>query len=131
MNLKQFRIDYKLGQSALAELFGCKQANISNIENGVRKITRPQLMTLIENYGIDKISPYLEPDDSIPAATVNIDMHKTSVGDNNNGPVNAGNGNQTVSPDAGLISVMQSQAAHITELLKQQDRLIKLLEERK
>ena len=126
MNLKQFRTDYKLGQNALADLFGCKQANISNIENGVRKITRSQIITLIETYGIDKISPYLEPDDSIPATIVNVDMRKNEI-KNNQGPVQAGDGNQMTN-DASLIKVLSQQSEQITELLKQQDRLIKLLE---
>lgn len=131
MNLKDFRKDYKLSPSDIAELFSCSVGHIYNIESKSRPLTELQIRLLIDKYGYDEIAKYADPEDLPKGPTVNIDMHKTSVGDNNNGPVNAGNGNQTVSPDAGLISVMQSQAAHITELLKQQDRLIKLLEERK
>lgn len=128
MELKLFRKNYKLSQNDLAELFGCSVGHISNIESGNRTLTALQIRLLIEKFGYDVVAKYAESGE-MPQGAINIDMHKTEIKDNQ-GPVQAGNGNN-MSPDAGLISVMQSQAAHITELLKQQDRLIKLLEERK
>lgn len=135
MDLKALRKDYKLSPSDLAELFKCSVGHIYNIESGSRTLTELQIRILIDKYGYDEIAKYADPEDLPKGPTVNIDMHKTSVGDNNNGPVNAGNGNQTVSPGAGLISVMQKQAdqnsALIAELAKrseQMDRLILLLE---
>lgn len=130
MDLQKLRHDHKLSQSDLAELFGCKQSNISTMENSNKPLSLLNVRLLIERFGYDVIAKYAEAGEMPQGATVNIDMHKTSVGNNNNGPVNTGNGNQTVSPDAGLISVMQKQAEHITELLKQQDRLISLLEQK-
>lgn len=128
MDLKQFRKTYNLGQSDLAELFGCKQANISNIENGVRNLTQPQLMMLIDKYGIESVKPFISDSDLLPAS-VNIDMRRTKI-EGNTAPVQNGDGNQMTNNDASLIQVLSQQSAQITELLKQQDRLISLLEKK-
>ena len=39
-DLKRFRIDRKLTQKELAELLMCKQNYISNIENGIKPISK-------------------------------------------------------------------------------------------
>lgn len=130
MNLKSFMNEVDLTPEKLASIFNCSIGHIYNIVSKGRSLTAMQIRLLIDKYGFDTVAKYAEPEEMPQGATVNIDMHKTSVGDNINGPVNTGNGNQTVSPDAGLISVMQKQAEHITELLRQQDRLISLLEQK-
>ena len=126
MNLKNFRTDFKLSQRDLADLFGCKQANISNIENGVRKITRSQLKCLINKYSLERIKPYLEEDDSLPAATVNADIFQTNI-EGNNSQIQNGDGN-SITADAALVQVVKQQSDQISRLLDQQDRLISLLE---
>lgn len=42
-DLKRFRIDRKLTQKELAELLMCKQNYISNIENGIKPISKEKL----------------------------------------------------------------------------------------
>lgn len=130
MDLKMFRKSFKLSQSDLAQLFDCSVGHISNIENGTRSLTGLQIRLLIDKYGYDVVSQYAEPSElPASASSVNIDMHQTKI-EGNHAPVQNGDGN-SMSPDAGLIQVMQKQADHISELLRQQDRLISLMEKMK
>lgn len=127
MNLKQFITDYRLSQKELADVLGCTPTNVSNIASGKRNLTGLHVRLLIDKFGLDVISKYAEPTElPAPASSVNIDMHQTKI-EGNHAPVQNGDGNN-MSPDAGLIQVMQKQADHISELLRQQDRLISLME---
>lgn len=126
MNLKDFISDYRISQKELADLFGCAASNVSNIVAGKRNLTGLQVRLLIDKYGFETVAKYAEAGEMPQGPIVNVDMRKNEI-KNNQGPVQAGDGN-SMTTDAGLISVMQKQAEHITELLKQQDRLIKLLE---
>lgn len=133
MKLKQFRADYKLGQSVLAEMFGCKQANISNIENGVRNLTQAQLEVLINKYGFEAIKPYLDSSDMLPATSVNIENKNENKGSGN---MQTGEGIQ-INTDAALVEVMKKQAdqnsallAELSKRSEQMDRLITLLEKK-
>ena len=47
-DLKRFRIDRKLTQKELAELLMCKQNYISNIENGIKPISK-ELIGRLQN----------------------------------------------------------------------------------
>ena len=124
MDVKRFRQDFNLGQKDIASVFGCKQANVSAIENGSRSITPLQIRLLIEKYGFDVVAKYADPAE-LPSSIVSV---TAPVIHGNNNPVN-GSGNQNITtPDSDLISVMKQQAAQITTLLQQQDRLISLLE---
>lgn len=132
MDLKKFRFDYKLSQSDLAELFGCKQGHISNIEAGSRSVTALQIRLLIEKYGADVISKYAEPGEMPATITVHAPHVKENSGQVNSGGTNTQNNSNA---DATLIQVMKQQSDQITVLLEQQrkfqeqqDRLISLLE---
>lgn len=50
-DLKRFRIDRKLTQKELAELLMCKQNYISNIENGIKPISKEKLDILQSKFG--------------------------------------------------------------------------------
>ena len=50
-DLKRFRIDKKLTQTELAELLMCKQNYISNIENGIKPISKEKLDILHSKFG--------------------------------------------------------------------------------
>ena len=50
-DLKRFRIDRKLTQTELAELLMCKQNYISNIENGIKPISKEKLDILQSKFG--------------------------------------------------------------------------------
>lgn len=128
MELKLFRKNYKLSQSDLAELFGCSVGHISNIESGIRTLTGLQIRLLIEKFGYDVIAKYAEPGEIPQGATVNIDMKRTKI-EGNTAPVQNGDGNQMTN-DATLIKVLSQQSEQITELLKQHNRLISLLEKK-
>lgn len=42
-DLKRFRLDRKLTQKELAEILMCKQNYISNIENGIKPISKREI----------------------------------------------------------------------------------------
>ena len=128
MELKLFRKNYKLSQSDLAELFGCSVGHISSIESGIRTLSGLQIRLLIEKFGYDVIAKYAELGEIPQGATVNIDMKRTKI-EGNTAPVQNGDGNQMTN-DATLIKVLSQQSEQITELLKQHDRLISLLEKK-
>lgn len=121
MDLKKFRFDYKLSQSDLAELFGCKQGHISNIEAGSRSVTALQIRLLIEKYGADVISKYAEPGEIPATITVNAPHIKE-----NSGQVNGGGGNtqNNTNADKDLITVLKQQSDQITTLLQQQQTFL-------
>ena len=50
-DLKRFRIDRDLTQKELAELLMCKQNYISNIENGIKPISKEKLDILQSKFG--------------------------------------------------------------------------------
>lgn len=50
-DLKRFRVDKKLTQANLAELFSCNQNFISRIESGIRNIPADKLDILQDKYG--------------------------------------------------------------------------------
>ena len=50
-DLKSFRIDRKLTHKELAELLMCKQNYISNIENGIKPISKEKLDILQSKFG--------------------------------------------------------------------------------
>lgn len=55
-DLKRFRLDRKLTQKELAEILMCKQNYISNIENGIKPISKEKLDILQSKFGdISKI----------------------------------------------------------------------------
>lgn len=67
-DLKRFRLDRKLTQKELAEILMCKQNYISNIENGIKPISKEKLDILQSKFGdISKyysdISPKVTPED--------------------------------------------------------------------
>ena len=125
MDLKQFRIDYKLSQSDIADVFGCKQANVSLIEKGERTLTGLQIRLLIEKYGFDTIAKYADSDELPAQVTINAPHVRENSGQINGGGVNT----QTVtSAPSELIEVMKQQSNQITTLLEHQARLIALLE---
>lgn len=126
MDLKKFRHDHRLYQSDLAELFSCRQSNISLIETGERNLTQLQLRLLIDKYGIDVVAPYLDDGDKLPVG-ITINAPKIT---GNSAPVQnvtGGDGTQTTT-DSTLVQVMKQQSDQITKLLEQQERLINLLE---
>lgn len=50
-DLKRFRLDRKLTQKELAEILMCKQNYISNIENGIKPISKEKLDILQSKFG--------------------------------------------------------------------------------
>lgn len=69
-DLKRFRVDKKITQVELAELFSCNQNFISRIEKGIRQIPPEKLDILQSKYG--DISAYYKEDKegiSLPDAT--------------------------------------------------------------
>lgn len=50
-DLKRFRVDRKLTQKELAELLMCQQNYISNIENGIKPISKEKLDILQSKFG--------------------------------------------------------------------------------
>lgn len=50
-DLKRFRLDRKLTQKELAEMLMCKQNYISNIENGIKPISKEKLDILQSKFG--------------------------------------------------------------------------------
>lgn len=50
-DLKRFRLDRKLTQKELAEILMCKQNYISNIENGIKPISKEKLDILQSEFG--------------------------------------------------------------------------------
>lgn len=128
MNIKAFISDYRLKQTELSELFGCKQANVSNIVNGRRPITGLQIRQLIDKFGFDVIAKYADPGEMPVAPSVNIDLSDTKIS-GNTAPVQNGSGN-SMSPDAGLVALLQQQADLLAKKDAQMDRLISLLEDK-
>lgn len=62
--LAEFRRDKKLTQKDVAEIFKCKQNNISIIENQKKDLTDTQLEALIVLYG-DSVKSYIDDIDSV------------------------------------------------------------------
>jgi transcriptional regulator with XRE-family HTH domain len=56
-DLKSFRKNFNITQTQLAELFNCRQSNISMLESGFT-ITTEQKDILIRNYGEEKVLKY-------------------------------------------------------------------------
>ena len=56
-DLQKFRIDKKILQKDLANLFNCRQSNISMIEKH-KKLTDEQLKLLVDKYGETDINKY-------------------------------------------------------------------------
>lgn len=121
-----FRKSLRLSQSDLAQLFECSPGHISNIESGARSLTGLQLRLLIDKFGYDVVAKYAEPSELPASPAVSIDMRRNRI-EGNTGPVQAGDGN-SMTTDPSLAEVMKMQAENIKELLRQQDRLITLLE---
>ena len=120
MDVKRFRQDFNLGQKDIAAVFGCKQANVSAIENGSRSITPLQIRLLIEKYGFEVISKYADPAE-LPSSIANV---TAPVIHGNNNPVN-GSGTQNISgSDQDIIVVLKTQASQIASLIQQQNSLI-------
>ena len=66
-DLKSFRIDRKLTQKELAELLMCKQNYISNIENGIKPISKEKLDILQSKFGdISKYYSDISPKEVTP-----------------------------------------------------------------
>lgn len=59
-NLQKLRTEKKLKQSDIADLLGCKQSNISAIENNGKNPTDEQLQILINNFGEEYIMSLFE-----------------------------------------------------------------------
>ena len=53
-DLKRFRLDRKLTQKELAEILMCKQNYISNIENGIKPISKEKLDILQSKFDIKR-----------------------------------------------------------------------------
>lgn len=57
-DLKRFRLDRKLTQKELAEILMCKQNYISNIENGIKPISKEKLdISPKQNTVLKKVTP--------------------------------------------------------------------------
>lgn len=133
MDIKKFRHDHKVSQKDLAQLFGCGQGHISNIESGARSITQLQIRLLIEKYGFDVVAKYASAAEmpGNPSVTVNA-----PVITDNTAPVQAGNGNSMELPNdtAALVALMHKMLdQHEKQLQKrdeQIDRLIDILEKK-
>lgn len=123
MDIKKFRKAHKVSQSDLSALFECSQGHISNIESGERNLTPLQFRLLIEKYGFDKVSPFIEDDDPVPAS---ITVNAPNIS-HNSAPVQNGDGNHMMVDDR-LIRVLEEQSKQLTKSQEQQDRLITLLE---
>ena len=128
MNLKSFMNEVDLTPEKLASIFNCSIGHIYNIVSKGRSLTAMQIRLLIDKYGFDTVAKYAEPGEIPQGATVNIDMKRTKI-EGNTAPVQNGDGNQMTN-DATLIKVLSQQSEQITELLKQHDRLISLLEKK-
>lgn len=127
MDLKSFIEDLRLSQREVADVLNCRPCHVSMIVAGKRNMTGMHVRLLIEKYGFDVVAKYADPAE-LPSSVVSV---TAPVIHGNNNPVN-GSGNQNITtPDSDLISVMKAQAAQITTLLQQQDRLITLLESKK
>ena len=137
MDYKRFRHDYKMSQTELADILGCKQSNISSIESSTKPASQLNIRLLIEKYGYDVISKYATPEEM--PAQVTINMPKVST---NQGQINGGGGNSMNTVDASLVSALnealklstksQDQLStsqeQLTKAQEQIDRLITLLE---
>ena len=55
MDLQRLRHDYKLSQSELASILGCKQSNISTMENSSKPLSALNVKILIEKYTSIKV----------------------------------------------------------------------------
>jgi len=128
MDLQRFRHDYKLSQSDLATILGCKQSNVSTMENSDKPLSSLNIKLLIEKFGYDVIAQYTLASELPAGTSVNVDMSKTEI-KGNAAPVQNGDNNQ-MSADATLVQVMKQQSDQITRLLDQQERLIALLEKK-
>ena len=65
-DLKRFRLDRKLTQKELAEILMCKQNYISNIENGIKPISKEKLDILQSKFGdISKYYSDISPKQNI------------------------------------------------------------------
>ena len=133
MDIKKFRHDHKVSQKDLAQLFGCGQGHISNIESGARSITQLQIRLLIEKYGFDVVAQYANPNEMPQGAIVTVNA---PVITDNTAPVQAGNGNSMELPNdtAALVALMNKMLdQHEKQLQKrdeQIDRLIDILEKK-
>lgn len=128
MDLQRLRHDYKLSQSELASILGCKQSNISTMENSSKPLSALNVKILIEKYGYEAISKYADATELPPVSGGSGSVEAV------NSNVQNGDGN-SITADATLIKVMKQQSdqnsALISELAKrseQIDRLISLLE---
>ena len=124
MDLKAFRKSYKLSQRDLAALFGCTQSHVSSIELGTRTLTKSQLDTLVDKYGVDTILPFAS-DSEKPIITLGYPKNEIK---GNSGPVQQGETNTIASADPKLVEVINQQSVQISKLIDQQERLITLLE---
>jgi hypothetical protein len=128
MNLKSFMNEVDLTPEKLASIFNCSTGHIYNIVSKGRSLTAMQIRLLIDKYGFETVAKYAGDGEMPQGPIVNVDMSRTKI-EGNQGPVQNGDGNQMTN-DATLIQVLSQQSAQITELLKQQDRLISLLEKK-
>ncbi len=132
MDLKKFRHDYKLSQSDLATIFGCKQSNVSSLENSCKPLSKLFTKILIDKYGYEAISKYADKTEMPATPSVNIEKNENK----GSGNMQTGEGIQ-INTDAALVEVMKMQADQNTALLaelskrsEQMDRLITLLEKK-
>lgn len=135
MDLQKFRHDYKLSQRGLADILGCKQSNISSMENSEKPLSTLNVKILIEKFGFDAISKYLTAEELPASSVVNVDINKTEI-KGNTAPVQNGDNNQ-MSADATLVQVLKQQSdqnsallAELSKRSEQMDRLITLLEKK-
>ncbi len=80
VDLKRFRADKKLTQVDLADLFGCNQNFISDIENGKKPMPVDKLEILKEKYG--DITAYITEKDNPMMAEGNNIIQQSGKGNN-------------------------------------------------
>lgn len=120
MDLQKFRHDFHLSQSNLAEILGCRQSNVSSLENSDKPLAPLYVRILIEKFGYDAVAKYAHPSELLAS------------------PLKTPPAQNQMTTDATLVQVMKIQAeqnsALISELSKrseQMDRLIAILETKK
>ena len=80
-DLKRFRLDRKLTQKELAEILMCKQNYISNIENGIKPISKEKLDILQSKFGdISKYYSDISPkQNTIPMSKALVETVKRAT----------------------------------------------------
>jgi len=125
-DLKAFRKDNNITQIAAADLFGCKQSFISDIERGRRTIPDAYIDILCEKYGTD-INDYF-----ITNNTPTVNIEKATVGSVMQGDHNKHKGNINIASEQAAVYETKLDEANAeierlkSELAKAKDKIIDL-----